>query len=146
MQNLYLASMLSSASTKKWNCLKNEMGKSLIFIWWASMLSPGLSFKILYFATIAFDMPLCCCLNRNCRFKLESWMRRRVLRLCPYPGCAPCRSVILTALSKFRIRFRQLPQSKFVSCSTRHCSCGWAGWFWSAGRSVSQSPYSKYWL
>lgn len=68
----YLASMLSSANTIKLNCLKKEIGRSLMFIWCASILSPGLSFNTLSLATNAFDMPLCCCLNRNCLLRFDN--------------------------------------------------------------------------
>ena len=69
----YLASILSSAITRKSNSLKNSTANSLIFLWWASMLRNGLICLIVSFATKAFDWPLCSLLNKNCRLRFDSY-------------------------------------------------------------------------
>lgn len=143
---MYLASILSRASTKKLNCLKKEIGRSLMFIWWASIFSEGLSFKILYLATSALDIPLCCCLNKNCLFKLESWIEQVILRWCPYQGYVLSRLAIWIALLVSRIRFLQLQRSKSWFCSWCRCCGEQDYWSWSDGYAQVQPPYSKYWF
>lgn len=57
------------------NCLKKEICKSLMFMWWASMFRLGFNFKMVSFATKDLDIPLWQALNKNWRFRLEIYLR-----------------------------------------------------------------------
>lgn len=117
-----------------------------MFMWCASIFRVGFNFKMLYLATNAFDIPLCCCLNKNCLFRLDSWIMISLLRLCPCPRCEFCQLAILRALSRSRNRCRQHLQSKFWSYSSSSCSHEQDYWFESNAWPPSMPPYSKYWL
>ena len=108
----YLASILSNAIIKNSKRLKKEISKSLMFLWWASILNLGFNFKIVYLATKALDIPLCCTLNKNCLLRLDIYIQTPIPKSCPGPERESSPSASWTIPSISHNQCRQHPQSK----------------------------------